>query len=130
MITPPLPHGLIAGAQRRLSPSNDLASPTLLDGLHGKTFAHFAGLVRAEAAREAERPSFENLPESVYDPGAKLERQDSATGQRFVEFRAQRSFIADMKPPTIRAIIADPRTLSGRQMISRDVLLTKHPVRV
>jgi hypothetical protein len=45
--------------------------------------------------QEAEQPSGDNVPDDVFDPRAKRERMD-AMGGKFVEYRAKRSFIADM----------------------------------
>src|SRR5271165_2900079 len=101
---------LLRSLQRRLDPASDLANTKLLDGVRGPAFRNFAEIIRQAAADEAAKPSYSNLPESVYDPRAKLERQDSATGARTIEWRARTSFIADMKPLSKRAFIADPRT--------------------
>jgi hypothetical protein len=46
-------------------------------------------------AKEAEEPSGDNLPQTVDDPRAKRERMDSM-GTKFIEYRAKRSFIADL----------------------------------
>jgi hypothetical protein len=100
---------LLRGLQRRLSPRNDYAHPALLDGLSGRAFDNLAGIIRAEAAREAASPSFENLP-----PSGELisrNRVDSATGERSVEWFGKRSFIADMGRPGRKVLrLCNPKT--------------------
>jgi hypothetical protein len=108
-VTPPMPRAdewasdferrLVRGLQRRLSPRSDYADSTMLDGLSPKTFDNIAKMVRDEAAREAAQPSLENLPASVYDPRARIERTDSDTGERKIEFRARESFIRELSSP-------------------------------
>jgi hypothetical protein len=101
---------LLRGLQRRLSPSSDLADPSLLD-VPAPALGNFAQMIRSEAASEAKRPSFDNLPETLDDPRAKLETINPDTGERRIEWRAKRSFIADMSmaPKTVVRIV-DPRT--------------------
>ena len=101
-VTPPLARAdewasdyhrrLVSGLQRRLSPRSTLADPAILQ-VQGQAFENFAKMIRDEAAREAYRPSPENLPASVHDPRAMRERVDSETGQRKTEFNARESFI-------------------------------------
>jgi hypothetical protein len=102
---------LLRGLQRRLSPDSKLADLGLLDGVPAPALANFSQMIRDEASREAFRPSEANLPESVDDPRARIERTDSATGERRIEYRAKRSFIHDLsqQPLTVMRIV-DPRT--------------------
>ena len=92
-------HGLEVanGAQRRMERSitrNDcsevfsvaqpefhLADPRLLDEIPSNALA-ISEMIRGEAANEARRPSHDNLPLTVDDPRAKVERVDANTGHR------------------------------------------------
>ena len=112
-VSPPLPGGnewsddyerrLVKGLQRRLSPRNSYADDSMLDGLRGKAFDNIARTIRDEAAQEAASPCPENLPESVSDPRAMVDRTD-AMGQRRIEFRARTSFIKEMNAPAQRVV--------------------------
>ena len=112
-VSPPLPGGnewsddyerrLVRGLQRRLSPRSSYADDSMLDGLKGRAFDNIAQSIRDEAAREAASPCPENLPESVSDPRAMIDRTD-ALGQHRIEFQAKRSFIADMSPEPMRVL--------------------------
>jgi hypothetical protein len=94
---------LLRGLQRRLSPDSKLADPSILD-VPAPALANFATMIRAEASREAFRPSEANLPESVDDPRAKVERVDSNTGERRIEYQARRSFIKDLSMEPLRVL--------------------------
>ena len=119
-VSPPLPNAdewssgyekrLLRGLQRRLSPDSKLADSSILD-VPPAALTNFAQMIRAESAREAFRPSEANLPETVNDQRAKIERTDAATGERRIEYRAKRSFIHDfsMQPLKVHRII-NPRT--------------------
>jgi hypothetical protein len=112
-VEPPMPRAdewsneyqkrLLRGLQRRLSPDSDLADPSLLD-VPPAALTNFAQMIRAESAREAYRPSPANLPESVDDPRARVERTDSNTGARKIEYQARRSFIADLSQTPMRVL--------------------------
>ena len=75
---------------------------------------------------EAENPSFENRPDSVSDPRSRRETVDPGTNHRQIELIAKRSFISDMKPPVRKAVICDPRTLSGRERLFGGRMMTQH----
>ena len=96
---------LLKNLQRRLSPSSDLASPRLLDNIPpGPALQNFTQMIRSEARNEAPRPSFDNLPENLDDPRSRLETTDPDTGHRRIEWRAKRSFIADMSQTPQRVL--------------------------
>ncbi len=106
-VEPPMPRAdewsgqfekrLLRGLQRRLSPDNDLADPSILD-TPPEALANFSKMIRDEAAKEAHSPCEANLPLSVSDPRAIVDRTD-AMGQRRIEFRARTSFIKEMNAP-------------------------------
>jgi hypothetical protein len=103
---------LLKNLQRKLSPSSDLADSRLLDNIpRGPALENFTQMIRSEARSEAKRPSFDNLPETLDDPRSRLETVDPNSGARKIEWRAKRSFIADMNmaPKTVVRIV-DPRT--------------------
>jgi hypothetical protein len=112
-VEPPMPRAdewsneyqkrLLRGLQRRLSPDSDLADSSLLD-VPPAALTNFAQMIRSEAAKEAYRPSPANLPESVDDPRARVERTDSNTGARKIEYQARRSFIADLSQTPMRVL--------------------------
>jgi len=110
---------LVRGLQRRLPPRSELADPIMLDGVpDGKAFENFATSIRSAAASEADRPSFDNRPDSVDDPRARRERADPETGARTIEWIAKRSFISDLSRPGLRvARLLDP--VSGRVLYGR-----------
>jgi hypothetical protein len=90
---------LFARVQRKLPNSSDLASIRAdeLDQLSGKVMSNFERQLFAEAAREAAKPSVENLP-----PNGDLVRRvltDEATGAKTVEFHGTESFIKQMGNP-------------------------------
>ena len=95
---------LLRGLQRRLSPSSDLAAPRLLDEIPSNAFGNFREMIRGEAANEARRPSHDNLPLTVDDPRAKVERVDANTGHRTIEWQAQQSFVKQMNAPAQRVM--------------------------
>jgi hypothetical protein len=76
----------------------------------------FEGQLFEALSNEAEEPSFENLPDSVADSRARREVTDPDTGRRVIEFRAKRSFIADLNdaPRFVQRFIGkDHRVLWG-----------------
>ena len=102
---------LLKGLQRRLSPSSKLAAPDLLDEVPSSALGNFRSMIRSEASREAFRPSRDNLPLTVDDPRARVERVDADTGHRQIEWQAQQSFIKQMNHPAQRVMrFCDPRT--------------------
>jgi hypothetical protein len=120
-VEPPMPRAdesarayekrLLNGLQRRLAPRNEFADSTMLEGASPALFDKIGELIRGEAAKEAERPSFENLADSVDDPRAMRETVDAATGQRKIEWLAKTSFIKDMNRSGMRVHrIVDPTT--------------------
>jgi hypothetical protein len=119
--TPPMPRAdesarayekrLLNGLQRRLAPRNEFADSAMLEGASPALFDKIGELIRGEAAKEAERPSFENLADSVDDPRAMRETVDPLTGQRKIEYFAKESFIKALSRPGQRVLrIADPGT--------------------
>lgn len=112
-VTPPLPNAdewsagyekrLLRGLQRRLSPDSKLADSSILD-VPPAALTNFSQMIRAEAAREAYRPSLANLPESVDDPRARVERVDANTGERKIEYQARRSFIRDLSMEPLKVL--------------------------
>ena len=95
---------LLRGLQRRLSPSSELADLRLLDEVPSNALPNFREMIRSEASREAFRPSRDNLPLTVDDPRAKVERIDANTGHRQIEWQAQESFIKQMNAPAQRVL--------------------------
>ena len=81
----------------------------MLNGLSGRAFDNIAKLVRDAAAREAQRPSLENLPLSVADARARRETVDPETNERRVEYHARRSFIHDlsMEPKRVAMLVTN-----------------------
>jgi len=108
---------LLRGLQRRLPPRSELANPAIIDGApNGPALENFATSIRAAAAAEADRPSFDNRADSVDDPRARRERLDPETGARTIEWIAKRSFISDIARPGLRVQrITDP--VSGRVLM-------------
>lgn len=115
---------LLRSLQRRLDPASDLANTKCAAPLSEISPRSFARPLRTKPPSRA----IPICPSWFYDPRAKLERQDSATGARTIEWRARTSFIADMKPLSKRAFIADPRTLRGQAAIYRPTSMTKHAI--
>ena len=100
---------LFAIAQSMLPSDHWLAKvdPSEIDGT---AIGPMEKLLLAACAAEAETPSFDNLPDSVDSPRAKLERTDSATGERSIVWRAKRSFISDLSRPAQTVMrIVDPK---------------------
>jgi hypothetical protein len=69
------------------------------DDLDGSAIVPYEQMLLKELANEAKSPSGDNLPEDVSSPRAKREVLDDSTGQRFVEYRARRSFIHGLSRP-------------------------------
>jgi hypothetical protein len=83
---------LYALAQTMLPSDHTLAAIDPME-LDGSAIGPFEELLFKALDAEAEKPSEENLPDTVDDPRAMLERTDSNTGLRTIEFRAKKSFI-------------------------------------
>jgi hypothetical protein len=113
--------------QDRLPNGHMLASDGGLDpeDLDSETLSEFEKRLIEAAIAEGISPSGSNRADSVYDPGAVRDRIDPATGQRFVEFFAKRSFIADMSRPAVRVKIRNP--LDFREMRLGDRMMTQSP---
>ena len=100
---------LLRGLQRRLSSRNEFADPEILDGLGGGALDTYAKLIRAEAAREAARPSFDCLPKEGFVEHHRVD----ATGARTTEWHGRESFIKALNRPGQRVARARPSPSPG-----------------
>lgn len=76
----------------------------------GTAIAPMEKLLFDACEAEAEAPTGDNLPDSVDHPRAKLERVDSATGEKSITWRARASFIKDLGTPAHRVLrLLNPR---------------------
>lgn len=89
---------LYALAQTMLPSGHSLADLDPME-LDGSAIVPFEKLLFEALEAEAEAPTGDNMPETLDDPRAKLERMDSDTGERRIEWRAKRSFIHDLSRP-------------------------------
>ena len=85
-------------AQTMLPSGHSLADLDPME-LDGSAIVPFEKLLFEALEAEAEAPTGDNMPETLDDPRAKLERMDSDTGERRIEWRAKRSFIHDLSRP-------------------------------
>ena len=99
----------------------------------GTAIAPMEKLLFDACEAEAEAPTGDNLPDSVDHPRAKLERVDSATGEKSITWRARASFIKDLGTPAHRVLrLLNPRNgkiLMGPPM-PRDPLMPNAKDRV
>jgi hypothetical protein len=86
---------LYALAQTMLPSGHSLADLDPME-LDGSAIVPFEKLLFEALEAEAEKPTGDNMPETLDDPRAKIERRDDDTGERRIEWRAKRSFIADL----------------------------------
>jgi hypothetical protein len=71
-----------------------------------------------QALREqAERPTGDNVPQTVDDPRAKREVFDDSLGRKVTVYKARRSFIHDFTRPAVRAIIHNPHIDQSFQLL-------------
>jgi hypothetical protein len=94
---------LFKGLQDKL-PLNDDLEGVDPEELGSDVIAIMERQLLERVGEEGDNPTGTNLPDSVDDPRAKRERIDSATGKRTIEWKAKRSFIADM-PVRVQRVV-------------------------
>jgi hypothetical protein len=96
---PPTYRRQLFGLGQTMLPSDHWLAKVDPMEIDGKVIAPLEQMLIEALEAENENPSVENLPETVADSRARIEKIDPETNERRIEWRARESFIKELSRP-------------------------------